>query len=172
MRKSIAVVAHSITIEISPLRSILRKSIAIIPKPIVIAVGPFTGVERELIGPIRNTVSIIIIIKQVALPVTVGVRRNIGTVQRVALATQLVYIRPSITVVVGIRVVAHSVPIGIGVLVRIEGKSILHVIPPITVVIGVGVVTDPITIRVDSLVGIEWKSIPIVRYTVVVVIGI
>ena len=57
-------------------------------------------------------------------------------------------------------------------LVRIEGKSVLHVIPPITVVIGVGVVTDPITIRVDSLVGIEWKSIPIVRYTVVVVIGI
>ena len=150
----------------------MRKNIAIIPNPIVIAVGPFTGVERELIGPIRNTVSIVIIIEQVALPVAVGVRRNIGAVQGVALATQLVFIRPPITVVVGIRVVAHSVPIGVGMLVRIEAKSVLHVIPPITVVIGVGVVTDPITIRVDSLVGIEWESIPIVRYTVVVVIGV
>ena len=60
---------------------------------------------------IRITVPVVVVVEQIALPVTVGVGGHIGAIHWVTLAAQFIHIGPTIPIIIGIRIVPYPITI-------------------------------------------------------------
>ena len=81
-------------------------------------------------------------------------------------ALGLISVGKTVVIVIGVRVVADSVAIGVGCLGGVQWEQITAVLDSVVVVIGVRVVADSVAIGVHGLRGVVWHLIDRVVCTI------